>query len=247
MANSIIGTHGSIGRRLHAGEVAEPAPLEQGDHDAVGRADRQQVHDHGLERHQQRAEHDHQQQERQHQHGAEEDRQPLGQVVGEVDVDGHDAGDEHLGAGRPPRPAGSTSSRRRLTSSVVASSCGPVVGHDDPARPPSGSRGRWAAAGETKTTPGIGRDRLGDGLEGGDWSAPSASSATSRSGPLKPSPKPVDEQVVGLLGGGVVGEVALVGEARAAGSSTGMARTSRIAVPARAAVHGRCWMTRLQR
>ena len=86
-------------RRLHAGEVAEPAPLEQRHDDAVGGADRQQVHDHGLERHEQRPEHDHQQQERQREHGAEEVRQARREVVGEVDVDGDGAGDGDVDAG----------------------------------------------------------------------------------------------------------------------------------------------------
>ena len=52
-----------------ADEALAPAPLEHGDDHAVGGADRQQVHDRRLERHQHRAEHDHQQQERQRHHG----------------------------------------------------------------------------------------------------------------------------------------------------------------------------------
>src|SRR5207245_6902305 len=63
-------------RLLDAEEAAQPAPLEDGDHYAVGRADREQVHDHGLQRHEEAAEHGHQQQEAQHEHGADEDRQP---------------------------------------------------------------------------------------------------------------------------------------------------------------------------
>ena len=51
MANSIIGIERLDRRRRDADDVAQPAPLEEGDDDAVGRADRQQVHDHGLERH----------------------------------------------------------------------------------------------------------------------------------------------------------------------------------------------------
>ena len=88
MANIIIGTNGSMGPAADADDAAEPAPLEHGHDDAVGGADRQQVHDHGLERHEQRAEHHHQQQERQRQHGDEEVRQPRAEVVGEVDVGG---------------------------------------------------------------------------------------------------------------------------------------------------------------
>ena len=102
MANSIIGTNGSIGAPFDAEQAAAPAPLEHGDDDAVGGADREQVHDHRLERHEQRPEHDHQQQERQAQHGGEEVRQRVGQVVGEVDADGDAAGDGDVepGSGR---------------------------------------------------------------------------------------------------------------------------------------------------
>ena len=45
-------------------QPAEPAPLEDGDDDAVGAADRQQVHHRRLQRHGDGPEHDHQQQER---------------------------------------------------------------------------------------------------------------------------------------------------------------------------------------
>ena len=65
MANSIIGAHGSIGPGWMPVRSLSQPHWNSGDDHAVGRADRQQVHDHGLERHEQRAEHDHQQQERQ--------------------------------------------------------------------------------------------------------------------------------------------------------------------------------------
>ena len=86
MANRNIGTHASIGPDLvDADQVHAPAPLEDGDEDAVGGADRQQVHDHGLERHEQAAEHRHQQQEAEQQHDADQQRHAAGEVVGEVD------------------------------------------------------------------------------------------------------------------------------------------------------------------
>jgi hypothetical protein len=112
MANSIIGTNGSIGAGLDAGDAVEPTPLEHGDDHAVGGADRQQVHDHRLQRHQQRPEHRHQQQERQRQHRPEEVRQAGGEVLGEVDLDGT----EPVSATSTPAAfstAGSTSDRRR--------------------------------------------------------------------------------------------------------------------------------------
>ena len=99
MANSIIGTNGSIGAPSTSRMPTAPAPLEDGDDDAVGGADRQQVHHHRLERHQQRPEHDHQQQERQAENGGEEKRQALRQIVGEVDADSHSAGHGDVEAG----------------------------------------------------------------------------------------------------------------------------------------------------
>ena len=51
-----------------------------------------------LDRHQDRAEHRHEQQERQQQHCGEEDRDALGQEVREVLVDGHRARDQHVEA-----------------------------------------------------------------------------------------------------------------------------------------------------
>ena len=70
--NDTIGTVDSSPIRL-----APPAPLEDHHEHAVGRADAQQVQQRRLQRHQDRAEHDHQQQERQQHHGADEQRQPV--------------------------------------------------------------------------------------------------------------------------------------------------------------------------
>ena len=78
---------------VDADEVGAPAPLEDRDEHAVGRADRQDVHDDGLERHEERSEDHHQEQERQRQHGAEEDERAAGEEVGEVDVGGGRPGD----------------------------------------------------------------------------------------------------------------------------------------------------------
>ncbi len=67
-------------------DAAEPSPLEDHDHDAVGRADRQQVHHDGLERHEHAAEDDQQQHEAQQQHAADEPRQPAREDRREVDA-----------------------------------------------------------------------------------------------------------------------------------------------------------------
>src|SRR5581483_3714036 len=54
-----------------------PAPLEHRHHHAVGGADREQVHDDGLERHDDRPEDHEQQQEAEQQDGTDEDREPV--------------------------------------------------------------------------------------------------------------------------------------------------------------------------
>ena len=101
MAKINTGAHASIGASLaDADQARTPAPLEHRDDDAVRGADRQQVHDHGLERHEQAAEHEHQQEERQHQHRADEDRQALGGVRGEVVGRGGEPTDLHRDLGR---------------------------------------------------------------------------------------------------------------------------------------------------
>ena len=60
----------------HADEFVAPSPLEDGDEHAVGGADRQQVEDCGLERHDRRAEDASEQEERQHDHRGDEPGQP---------------------------------------------------------------------------------------------------------------------------------------------------------------------------
>ena len=82
MANMNIGTKLTIGQRsCDAEQAGAPALLEDGDDHAVGGADREHVHDRGLEGHEQRAEHDHQQQERQPDDRADEQRQAAGEAV----------------------------------------------------------------------------------------------------------------------------------------------------------------------
>ena len=67
-----IGMNETIGHgRLQPDQPAAPAPLEHHDHHAVGRADAQQVEQHGLERHEHRPEDQHQQDEGQREHGGD--------------------------------------------------------------------------------------------------------------------------------------------------------------------------------
>ena len=82
-----------------AEQAGTPAPLEDGDDHAVGGAHRQQVHDHGLQRHEHAPEHGHQQQEREHQDGTDQDRQPRTEVLGEVDAAGGEPTDAHVEPG----------------------------------------------------------------------------------------------------------------------------------------------------
>ena len=155
MAKNIIGAKVSMGPGCEAGDVAEPAPLHDGDGDAVGGADRQQVHDHGLERHEQRCgtptiiSRNDTTSTATKKYGIRELRQ--------VARSRRWPGTCPVTATSLPSaasPSTSTSSRRRCTSSVVASSCGEVFGRDEPPVGGGVRRGRWAAAGDTKTTPG---------------------------------------------------------------------------------------------
>ncbi len=73
--------------RIDTEHAAEPSPLEDHHHHAVGGADRQQVHDDGLERHEHAAEDDEQQHEAQQEHTADEPRQSAGEDRREVDAD----------------------------------------------------------------------------------------------------------------------------------------------------------------
>src|SRR4029450_13476652 len=85
-------------RPFQVEQVLEPAPLEHRHHDPVGRADRQQVHHGGIQRHRDGAEHHHQQQERRGQGRGDEDGQGVGQLPGEVV--GHGGQARHGDVGR---------------------------------------------------------------------------------------------------------------------------------------------------
>ena len=96
-------------------------------------------------------------------HDADENWEPCREVLGEV----HRAATPPETGTSSPVPSvasGSTSSRSRMTSSVVASSCGAVVGNNlhTTAVVASGSLG---IAGRYKGHSGVGAERLGDGLD----------------------------------------------------------------------------------
>ena len=100
-------------------QLEADALLEDQDQHPVGGGDREQVHQPGGERHDDRAERDHQQQEAERDDDRDHERQLLADLVGEVDVGGGRAADE---GGRRPvalSASGMTSSRSRLTSSTV--------------------------------------------------------------------------------------------------------------------------------
>ena len=94
------------------------ALLEDQHQQAVGRADREQVHHDRLDRHDERAEGQHQQQEAQPEHEGEDDRRVVVDHCVEVGVEGGSAGDEDLG--RDVRE-GRRESARRAAMSTAAS------------------------------------------------------------------------------------------------------------------------------
>ena len=199
-------------RRLDAGQSAEPAPLEDGDDDAVGGRDRQHVHDDRLERHQQRAEHHHQQQERHGEYGAEEDQDAATEIVTEVDVGRHRSG--QVGG-----DAGALDERRDHVGAQPGDGVfGDGVlggrGGDDPQDERLGGGRVGPVAGERE------RHRIDAGVLGDhgterldrfqvvgsvDLHGENERAVVARS-------ETVGDQVVGLAGGGGLGEVALVGE-----------------------------------
>ena len=150
-----------------------------------------------------------QQQHRQQHHAADEQREPLGDVLGAVDRGGGHAADVHVGP-VPAVAAGRTSSR---------SWCDEVLGARRPAA-------RWSGTTvSTAVSPaGLSRRRRHrrDARRGATARAagsraaasPAAgSSATSSSGPLAPGAEALGLQVVRLAGGRVLAVVAGVREA----------------------------------
>ena len=83
---------------------------------------------------------------------------------------------------------GSTSLRRRLTSCVVSSACGPELGTTNHWTA-VGFSGSFGTAGEANTTSSV-LPRAVVMASRFAWSTSPSSSATRRSGPLKPAPKP---------------------------------------------------------
>ena len=96
------------------------ALLEDQRHEAERGADRQQVHDRGLDRDHDRAEHDQQQQRAEEHDDADEQRQLARDDPREVLVGRGEAADLDCVRRSAARRAGTTSSRSRLSVSVVA-------------------------------------------------------------------------------------------------------------------------------
>ncbi len=128
--------------------------------------------------------------------------------------------------------------------SVVACSCGPVVGTRFQ-NTAVGLASSLGIGGEMNATPGIGRDRVADRLQRGEVGA-GRHLGDEQQGAVEAGSETGDEEVVRLLRGGVVREVALVGEAEAEAQHRD-GEDEEGDGPAIAAVHGRCWITRLQR
>ena len=192
--------HERLDRRAlaEADELLAPAPLEHGHDQPVGGADGQQVHHDGLERHEHRAEHGHQQQERQHEHDAEEDRQPLAEVRREVGLTATEpvtaTSSRSLVGGR-----GATSPRRRWTSSVVAASWGAVVGitrHSTAV----GSPGRSGSRARRRRRPRR-RERAADLLDGAGVGGPVRELGGEDQRAVEAGSEALGEQVIGLPGG----------------------------------------------
>ena len=199
-----------------ADQVLAPAPLEDGDDDAVGRGDGQHVHDDRLDRHQQRPEDHHQEEERQGQHDAEEEREPPAEVVGEVDAGRDHAGDVHVEVGARPTAVGDAPSSRRLIDQILGGfGLGPVDGERPGRWPPRGSSDRWGWEARPRRRHRSSPIVLDHGQQGREAllaSADSPITAVTMSGPLKPGTEAVGEQVVGPSGGGLGAHLALVGE-----------------------------------
>ena len=142
----------------------------------------------------------------------------------------------------PAVAAGSTSSRSRFDEVRRGSaSCGAVVGTTRH----SAAVGVGLVVGDRvadERHAGVGLDGVGDRLRARPGSVPGGTSVARLSGPLKPGPEALGQEVVGLAGGGVLGVVALVGEPEA--QPEDRQRQARPARPRRSttAGHGRCWM-----
>ena len=112
---------------LEAEQIRADTLLEDQDHQAVGRTHGKQVEDDRLERQDDRAEDDHQEQEAQAEDEGEDDRRVSAGQVEEVGVEGGVAGDRDSRRLLPPKTAGTMLSRSRSTSSKAASSFGLTV------------------------------------------------------------------------------------------------------------------------
>ena len=181
-----------------AEQARAPAPLEDGDDDPVGGADRQEVEQRRLEREHQAAERRQQQQERRQEDDADDDRQPRGDGVLEVDRRRRGAGDVAGGVLAVQRAGQDVvlelADQRR---GVVA--LGPALGDHladqqlavragleraSPRRRRGGRSASWAATARATSAPGRWPTR--------------AAATTTVSGPLAPGAEAVADRVKGL-------------------------------------------------
>ena len=124
---------------LEADEALRPSPLEDRDGGAVRRGDREQVHHRGGERHEDRVEHQHQQEERQQHDRADEVGEPVADAVADVDERGGDPPTYACAPLGADRLSGAPRSRNVATRSAVCRAVGRGRrDHADLARP-SGS------------------------------------------------------------------------------------------------------------
>ena len=169
--------------------------LEDRDDHAVGRADRQQVHDHGLERHEQRSEHEHQQHEA-HERGSRGTcREAAGPSVSARSTPTAVWPPTCIvETGAVPSRLGITSSRSRWTSCGRALVLRRALRHDlDQHAVAVRARDHRAHLRDA----GVVRDRGAQRVHRVGSIRRLGTRSTISSGPLKPGPKPSREQVVG--------------------------------------------------
>ena len=138
-------------------------------------------------------------------------------------------------------PSTSTSSRRRCTSCGGGLVLRRRLGRDLPEVGRGVAVARCGIGRRGEGHVGVGGDRRGDAVEHGlVGRAVDAGGQVER--PVEARAEAVGQQVVGLPGGGVLGEVALVGEAEPQAEGGHGQHEQHQRRPPMAAGHGRCWM-----
>ena len=177
-----------------SGSASQPSWKTRGD-DAERRAGREQVHHRRGQRDQQAAEGDHQQQAAEQDDHRDEQRQLVGQHPGEVVEDRGDAADVD---GEVAACFGTTSSRSVSIRSLVALSCGAVVGRASisailPLGDGTGGLDRREPVGLAQ--------RVGERCTFGRSAFPFGRLRDDLERAVEAGAEPVGEQVVGLAGG----------------------------------------------